>query len=484
MDRSMKFAANRAAVRILCALAGALLVSPAISPAVGQTYDLRPAYRVGDLFRTDIIVELKGELSSKPSPDADPVSKPFKVSIKQRYDECILETTPDGRILRSMRYYTSADGDYRYGDLEAEPTLAKFGPDWLLFDREGAQPLVCPRRLVFRQEMEMLDVPGNPGFVADLLPKEPVAKDATWPAENTALTKLLVIDAVSESDVATRIDSVDGDNVSLVSEGEVAGAASGVATDVNLRARTVYSLKERRPLTFAMTWREVRSIAHAEPGFDVTATIRLATSRIDASEALADDRIEALPKKYRLEMGLLKYESPSKDFRFVQDRRWFVTAPDETSAVLKLIDRGELVAQCSLVRLPPVAKDDVYSLDDYKAEVQEKLGESFGRFVDTREFETKKGVRVMKLHVDGMAQDLEMRWIYYHLSEPSGRHVAMIFVYEPQFETTFGDADRWVVENFEFLPVSTTGAAEAEAPASEKPPAAPAASLLPGSERR
>jgi hypothetical protein len=481
MDRSMKFAANRPLVPILYVVACAALASS----AAAQPYDLRPAYRVGDLFRTDLIVELKGDLSSKPTPDADPVSKPFKVSIKQRYDERVLETTPDGRILRSMRYYSSAEGDYRYGDLEAEPTLAKFGPDWLLFDREGAQPLVCPRRLVFRQEMEMLDVPGNPGFVADLLPKEPVAKDATWPAENAALTKILVIDAVSESDVATRIDSVDGDNVSLVTEGQVAGAASGVATDVNLRARTVYSLNERRPMTFAMTWREVRSIAHAEPGFDVTATIRLATSRVDSSEALSDDRIAALPKKYRLEMGLLKYESPSKDFRFVQDRRWFVTAPDETGAVLKLIDRGELVAQCSLVRLPRLQEKEEYTLDEYKAEVQEKLGKSFGRFVDTREFETKKGVRVMKLHVDGLAEELEMRWIYYHLSDPTGRQVAMIFVYEPQFETTFGDADRWVVENFEFLNVAAEAQTPAaDAPASDTPPAPPAASLLPGAERR
>lgn len=472
----MKFAANRVAARILSPVvlwaAGAALLA---SPVAAQTYDLRPAYRVGDLFRTDLIVELKGDLSTKPTPDADPVSKPFNVSIKQRYDERILETTPDGRILRSLRYYSNAEGEYRYGDVEGEPTIAKFGPDWLLFDREGAQPLVCPRRLLFRQDMEMLDVPGNAGFIADLLPKEPVARDATWSAEDAALAKILVIDAVSEAGVVSRVDGVDGDNVSLVAEGDVAGAASGVATDVKLRARTVFSLKERRPLTFAMTWREVRSIAHAEPGFDVTATIRLAISRIDESEALADDRIAALPKKYRMEMGLLKYESPNKDFRFVQDRRWFVTAPDETGAVLKLIDRGELVAQCSLVRLPRLQEKEEYTLDAYKAEVQEKLGESFGRFVDTKEFETKHGVRVMKLQVDGLAQELEMRWIYYHLSEPTGQRVAMIFVYEPQFEATFGDADRWVVENFEFLKATAE---------EETPPAAPAASLLPGAERR
>lgn len=472
----MKFAANRVAARILCpvvlfAFAAAL---PA-APVAGQSYDLRSAYKVGDLFRTDLIVELKGDLSTKPAPDADPVSKPFKVSIKQRYDERVLETTPDGRILRSLRYYSNAEGEYRYGDLDAEPTTSRFGPDWLLFDREGAQPLVCPRRLIFRQEMEMLDVPGNAAFVADLLPKEPIAKDATWKPEDAALTKILVIDAISQAGVVSRVDSVDGDNVSLVAEGDVAGAASGVATDVKLRARTVFSLKERRPLTFAMTWREVRSIAHAEPGFDVTATVRLAVSRIDESEALADDRIAALPKKYRLEMGLLKYESPTKDFRFVQDRRWFVTAPDETGVVLKLIDRGELIAQCSLVRLPRLQEKEEYTLDDYKAEVQEKLGESFGRFVDTREFETKHGVHVMKLHVDGHAQELEMRWIYYHLSEPTGRRVAMIFVYEPQFETTFGDADRWVVENFEFL-----NAADDE----KTPPATPAASVAPGAEVR
>lgn len=472
----MKFASNRVAVRILCLFAFAAAVEGfSTTPVAGQTYDLRPAYRVGDLFRTDLIVELKGDLSTKATPDADPVSKPFKVAIKQRYDERILETTPDGRVLRSLRYYSNAEGEYRYGEVDAEPTIAKFGPDWLLFDREGAQPLVCPRRLIFREEMEMLDVPGNAAFVTELLPKEPIAKDGTWTAEDAALAKILVIDAVSKADVTSRIDSVDGDNVSIVAEGDVAGAASGVATDVKLRARTVFSLKEHRPLTFAMTWREVRSIAHAEPGFDVTATIRLAVSRIDASEALADDRIASLPKKYRMEMGLLKYESPKKDYRFVQDRRWFVTAPDETGAVLKLIDRGELVAQCSLVQLPRLQEKEEYTLDQYKAEVQEKLGESFGRFVDAKEFDTKHGVHVMKLQVDGLASELEMRWIYYHLTEPTGRRIAMIFVYEPQFETTFGDADRWVVENFEFLnPV-----AEAETP-----PAAPAASVPPGAEVR
>ena len=100
-----------------------------------------------------------------------------------------------------------------------------------------------------------------------------------------------------------------------------------------------------------------------------------------------------------MDQSLLEYEAPAHTFGFRYDRQWFVTSDEPNVAILRMIQRGELVAQCNISALLAVQKE--ITLAGFQQEIQNSLDKNFGQFVKASEETTPEGYRVYRVVANG-----------------------------------------------------------------------------------
>jgi hypothetical protein len=116
-----------------------------------------------------------------------------------------------------------------------------------------------------------------------------------------------------------------------------------------------------------------------------------------------------------------------------------------------MIDQGVLIAQCNISSLPDLAAGKRVQLPEFQADIEKALGKNFGQFVEASQQRSERGHRVLRAVVSGLASELPIQWVYYHLSDDKGRQTALVFTMEAKLVEKFAGADESIVGTFEFV---------------------------------
>ncbi len=346
--------------------------------------------------------------------------------------------------------------------------------------------LYSPQGPLQRDELELLQVPGNGPPLTELLGDGELSPGDTWPIPPETLAQLLWLEAVSSSAVNAVLKSIDGPVALIALEGAVAGAVGGVATDIDLTGKLNYDTQQQLVVWCALSIKENRSIGHAEPGFETTTQLRLATRRGAPSPPLAATAIAGLPLAYERGQSLLEYISTEGRFQMLLDRRWRLMVDRHDLAVLRLVDRGDLVAQCNASRLPALAPGKELPLDELQEDIRQSLGKNLRQFIEASVSRTDDGLRILRVAAAGEAAEIAVQWNYYHVSNAQGQRLALVFTLESEQLDRFAEIDRPLAASITFLPdpeptnARRQVAAAADGNAPTRPPSsapAPPASL-------
>jgi hypothetical protein len=147
---------------------------------------------------------------------------------------------------------------------------------------------------------------------------------------------------------------------------------------------------------------------------------------------------------------LLSFQAEKSGFRLIHDRRWRSMLDRRDLCVFRFVDRGDLIAQCNISELPQAEAGKQLSLEAFQADVQRSLGDSFREIVEASRSTTEDGKQVLRVLVAGTASEIPIHWIYYHLSDDEGRRAAIAFTLEAKLVERFAEADRTLIETFQF----------------------------------
>jgi hypothetical protein len=206
----------------------------------------------------------------------------------------------------------------------------------------------------------------------------------TWeiPADLTA--GLLAIDTVDSGGLEARIEDVIDERAKVVISGIVDGAADGVPTHVTVEgqftvaARSVAAVEAAsddepvrhelhgRVTQVSAVIRERRQASHVAPGFEVEAKLLVTRTPIDAERPVADPTAEPaadstpsspvqgspLRRSGAAAPGQVWYRDADGRLDLIHDTRWRRVEDDANGLVMRLVDRGALVGQCSISSLP------------------------------------------------------------------------------------------------------------------------------------
>jgi hypothetical protein len=416
----------------------------------GDTYELGTPPAADSCRRVQVALEVRGELRLNPD-GKRVVTLPLEVEGRLLYDERILMASDEPWQRQAVRSYAEALAKIKAGKGVVNRSLDEDQGLIMAVVKEDESLLFCPREPLRRETLDLIDVQGNSLLVDRLLPAEPVGIGDTWKPEEPWLARLFGWDLVTQSDVTAQLASVT-ERVALIEfRGRMEGSTGGVSAEIELNGRGNYHLDQKLMTWYAVSLREKRAIGHAEPGFEVTARLRMAMQPGTAPPELADSQLATLPQTSGASADLLAFQSDHADFRLLHDRRWRSMLDRHDLSVFRLVDRGDLVAQCNVSELPDFEPGRHLSLDEFRADVQQKLGEHFGQIVEASQTESSHGNRILRISVSGMASEISIQWIYYHISNDQGRRAAMAFTFESELVERFAEADRTLVESFQFL---------------------------------
>lgn len=418
-------------------------------PLRGETYRLDSSWEAGLCRQVQVALEVRGELRL----NADGqrlVSLPLEVEGRLQYAERILSVEQEPWQRQAVRSYSHALAKIKAGQGVVNRTLDDNQGLIMALVKKDQSLLFCPNQPLRRETLDLIDVQGNSLLVDRLLPTEPVKIGDQWEPEERWLARLFGWDLVTQSDVTARLVRVEERVALLEFSGRMEGSTGGVASELELNGKGNFDLEQRLVTWYAVSLREKRAIGHAEPGFEVTARLRMAMKTAAEPPELADSNLARLSTNSGRSADLLSFVSDHARFQLLHDRRWRSMLDRHDLSVFRLVDRGELVAQCNVSELPEFEPGKHLSLDEFQADVQRNLGEQFGQIVEASQAESDGGNRILRVVVSGMASEISIQWIYYHISDDQGRRAAMAFTFESDLIERFGEADRTLVESFQF----------------------------------
>jgi hypothetical protein len=181
----------------------------------------------------------------------------------------------------------------------------------------------------------------------------------------------------------------------------------------------------------------------------VVARLQMRISPNAVYAQLDDAALAKLPLKPRPETRQLAYESSAGHYRFVYDRTWHVMNDTAEALAMRLVDRGELVAQCNVTRLAPAADGKIPTLATFQEDIQKALGKNFGRFLSAAESSNDHGYTVYRATIEGEVEDLPIQWIYYLVADERGRQAVFAFTLESKLVERFEGADSPIINSVE-----------------------------------
>jgi hypothetical protein len=421
----------------------------------GETYSL--AGRVaGGIEEVTVDVEVGGELKLKTAEDAVKAMK-MSVVAQLKYHERHLAgklypQRPEGPLgLRSVRFYEDAHATIKLEQGGTTPKLSA-ARRLVVADSSAVGPaqLLSPSGPLTREELDLLDVPANSLLLYALLPRTKQPVGGKWKPASDVLAGVLGLDAISQSDVEFVLTSAENGVATVESHGQVDGAVGGVATELEIKTKCLVDLKNGRIQKFGLAIQEKRSIGHVAPGLDVTARIRVTFAPLEVSKYLTDKALKGVPVEPNPAVLQLAFQDPS--FRFYYDRRWFVFHDEPQQLMMRLVDAGDLLAQCNVNRLPRVeAGADEATPEKFQEGLKEALGDKFKEVLQSANLPHPAGLKVHQVTVSGESSGLPIRWQYFFVRDGHGRQVVFTITCEAPLADKVGDAGASMVNSFEFL---------------------------------
>jgi hypothetical protein len=398
---------------------------------------------------------------------------PMSVVATLKYQELRLAPFPAAAAAEdsaplAVRHYEKAAGVLKVDSTGRTPELADDRRLIVVASGTSRPTLYSPDGPLPREQLDLIDVAGNTCLIDQLLPTSPVRKGATWNHSAAVMGALLGLDTVAVCETQSMLDEYNSNFAKIRVAGVVHGAADGAATEQEIRGVYLFDRRLRRITRLNLAVREKRSIGGATPGLQGIAKLEITIEPIESCSELSKQVVAAATREGKAADRNLLYHAAPLGLRLEHDRQWFVTSEGRETVTLRRVDQSDVVAQCTVMTLPPKSEGRQVPLEQFQRDVAYSLGKSFGQLVSSRQWTNSHGHRCFQVVVRGAVQELPVEWHYYLVAPESGHRVSLVFTMEGPKVERVGDADRKLVDAVELTPPES--ATKTAAHSTENPP--------------
>lgn len=383
----------------------------------------------------------------------DPASWAISLSAALSYRERrLLGFGREAESLRSIRDYEVATVEI---DVAGRPTSVKLDDRLKLVVAQGQAEGLQFSALdgVFTtDELNLLRTPCDSLGLIALLPNREVEVGESWTPNLWAGQFIAGLDAVTESKMTCKLESVTESIARVTFEGSVDGATLGSTSKVTLKGGYDYDLVSKSISGADMTQTEDRSVGVVSPGMKISARVRLLRKPATIPGRLADEKLVSRGQADVTADALrIRFDSPW-NLSLLHDRDWHLFHFNENVAILRMLEQGSFVAQLNVAPIPDVAAGQQTPATDFQKDIQQSLGEKL-RSLGAPESQTlSDGRKYHKVTAEGQVGERKMTWIYYLVTAPTGRQASLMFTVDTSQIDKLRGQEKRLVESLRFGP--------------------------------
>jgi hypothetical protein len=438
-----------------CTLLVLLLI--ANRAAASNAVELTDQAKDEQVYRVKVGLSVDGRLYPQPGADK---ALPLKVNATLHYLERRLAGTGrEAQSLRAARYYQKASASIEAG---IQVSNALLGDGRRLIVARGTaegMELFSPSGPLTYPELELLRVPADSLAVQGLLPDSAVEPAETWKPAPWVLPLLTGIEAVQKSQLSCKLERLTAETATISFQGEITGAILGASAAITLEGTLQYHLRGKYVARVELTQTEKRAVGAVAPGLDLKAQAAFERAVEQNPSRLTGQDLAAVPLEANEASRLLVFDAPDWKMRFYHDRNWHLFHQNSETAVLRLLDKGGLITQCNIKRLPDAEPGRHVSEAAFEADVARALGKSFEQIVQAERLSVREGLFVYRVVAVGATNSRNlknepvttpMQWNYYLVANADGRQVAIVFSIDPMIAKELRDRDLAIIGGIEF----------------------------------
>jgi hypothetical protein len=407
--------------------------------------------------RAKIQVDLEGtllvELAAQPTSDQSSKRIPLKAKATQDYFESV--AFQDGVPLAAARQYVTAKLENWVSGKSSVQNLREDCASTRILLHDGVWQQYCPTIPLERREVDLLHSPINTLALEKLLPVEPARLQSHWRISEEDARQLFNLEAVHRSELKARVLKVEKGVAKLEIDGNLQATVDRVPTEIRVRGSAHVELGSQGAFVswLGVSIQEKREISKYRPGFEVTARLELIRKEQPNLQLASRNQLIDLASNDDPSRWLIRLESIPAKFQTVASRNWITYLDGGEDCVFRLVEDNQAIAQCNISQLPSLDAGTQITAEGLQLEIRQAMGDHFEEFIETTEKLTNTQLRLLRVEVAGTQEEVPIRWIYAHLSDDSGRRMALVFTLAAKYAERFAGEDLQLLESLVF----TTG---------------------------
>jgi hypothetical protein len=443
--------------RVLGTVAGLLFLTPS---GWGQSGSLAEPLKADDSFKIELEMKLTGEIRIV-QPDGAGKLK-LEASANHVFPERVLAVGSDGLPEKTARLYETARARITVGSDPIERTLR---PDrrLLVAQRHKDQTVVyTPKGPLTSDELELTGQHFDTLVVLGLLAGKEVNVGDKWKVPGYVAQSLCTFEGLTKHDLTGKLEEIK-DGLAIFSiAGTANGIDAGAAVESTIQATGRFDLSAKRLVRLEWKQTDKREQGPVSPASTVQSWITLSRSPIEQPEALSDVALVSVPPDKEPPGVMLNLEHRDSKGRFAlaYPRDWHITGQTPDHLVMRLLDRGDFVAQATIAPFPAAAKGKHMSPAAFAAAMAQTPGWEPEAELQAGEVDQGKDRYVYRLSVTGKLEGIPVEQTFYLVASPDGDQVVVTFTMTPKQVSKLGARDLSLVGSL-------------EVPASDKEPKKP-----------
>jgi len=434
--------------RTLGVLAAALAVS---QQARAQTYNLTEAPQAGDCFHVDMTMSLSGQM--RVERDGEPAPIQLNATATHAFTERLLTIGSNGLPIKVARHYEVAKATVKAGPERTDKVLR---PENCLLVAQRPQDQLtcyCPTGPLTREELELTNEHFDTLALTGLLPGKAVAVGATWKVPNPVAQALCAFEGLINQDLTCKLEGVQGDEARIVISGTANGIDVGAMAKLTIQGTCKFDIKAQRLTALEWKQRDERDLGPAQPATTIEATTTLTRAYLEEEpKALSYVALVTVPEGFDVPANLLQLcdRDPHDRFTLTYARDWHMTARTDEHMTLRLMDRGDFVAQVTLTPWTKAERGVHMTPKDFREIVEETPGLDDDEVHEDGESKSEHGHYVYRFSALGETDGIKTLHIFYLVAGPEGDQMVLYFTMRQTLAEKLGTRDLALVNGLDF----------------------------------
>lgn len=432
-------------------LSTVILLAALANAATAQPVTLSEDAKVGDAFRISLSLVVNGKIKNTGA-DGKPESMSLTAMASHKYAERVEAVDERGAVSRVVRGYTACESEATLPGVKTKRFLPATRRVIVVQKSPDGPTHYSPLGSLTRDELDVVSGHFDSTAVAGLLPGKPVSPGDTWAIPPAVVQAVCLFDGLVKHDwVGKLVEVKDGAAIFSV-EGTAEGFEVGTSVKLKMALKGTFDLTAKRVVKITADETDDREQGPVAPACEVKASLEFTRSTLteEPAELTAADRAK-ISADGTIPPGLLtlRHDDPSGKYGFFYARDWYVVAATAEHLVLRLVDRGEFVAQATVIGWKKANAGQHATPAELKDAVAKQPGWRAEKMTEDGEIPTDAGRWLYRLVALGKQDDVPVVQSFHLLAGPTGEQLVVTIVARAEKAAKIGTRDVQLVNSID-----------------------------------